>query len=83
MWRTQHQILKDATQRAEAGLRDVARSEHGDPAIEPGPRAPGSGPHFELARVASELEVRNREVERANRMKTEFLARMSPNCAPR
>jgi signal transduction histidine kinase/CHASE3 domain sensor protein len=31
----------------------------------------------ELARVASELEIRNREVERANRMKTEFLARMS------
>ncbi len=31
----------------------------------------------ELARVASELEIRNREVERANRMKTEFLARTS------
>jgi signal transduction histidine kinase/CHASE3 domain sensor protein len=31
----------------------------------------------ELAHVASELEIRNREVERANRMKTEFLARMS------
>ena len=31
----------------------------------------------ELASVVSELEIRNREVERANRMKTEFLARMS------
>jgi signal transduction histidine kinase len=31
----------------------------------------------ELVRVASELEVRNREVERATRMKSEFLRRMS------
>jgi signal transduction histidine kinase/CHASE3 domain sensor protein len=31
----------------------------------------------ELANVANQLEIRNREVERANRMKTEFLARMS------
>jgi signal transduction histidine kinase/CHASE3 domain sensor protein len=31
----------------------------------------------ELASVVSELEIRNREVERTNRMKTEFLARMS------
>jgi signal transduction histidine kinase/CHASE3 domain sensor protein len=31
----------------------------------------------QLERVASELEIRNQEVERANRMKTEFLARMS------
>jgi signal transduction histidine kinase/CHASE3 domain sensor protein len=31
----------------------------------------------EVARVARELEIRNREVERANRMKTEFLARTS------
>jgi signal transduction histidine kinase/CHASE3 domain sensor protein len=31
----------------------------------------------QLERVASELEIRNSEVERANRMKTEFLARMS------
>jgi signal transduction histidine kinase/CHASE3 domain sensor protein len=31
----------------------------------------------ELAAVVSELETRNREVERATRMKTEFLARMS------
>ena len=31
----------------------------------------------ELARVANQLEIRNREVERANRMKTEFLARTS------
>ncbi len=31
----------------------------------------------ELEQMASELETRNREVERANRMKTDFLARMS------
>ncbi|MBZ5582344.1 MAG: CHASE3 domain-containing protein [Acidobacteriia bacterium] len=31
----------------------------------------------ELARVAEELELRKQEAERANRMKTEFLARMS------
>ena len=31
----------------------------------------------EVARTATELEIRNREVERANRMKTEFLARTS------
>jgi PAS domain S-box-containing protein len=31
----------------------------------------------ELARVARELELRNQEVERANRLKSEFLARMS------
>jgi signal transduction histidine kinase len=31
----------------------------------------------DLARVANQLEIRNREVERANRMKTEFLARTS------
>ena len=31
----------------------------------------------ELGRVASELQIRNREVERVNRMKTEFLARTS------
>ncbi len=31
----------------------------------------------ELARVAAELEIRKQEAERANRMKTEFLARMS------
>jgi signal transduction histidine kinase/CHASE3 domain sensor protein len=31
----------------------------------------------ELERMTSELEIRNREVERANRMKTDFLARMS------
>jgi two-component system phosphate regulon sensor histidine kinase PhoR len=31
----------------------------------------------ELARLASELEVRNREAERANRMKSEFLRSMS------
>ena len=32
---------------------------------------------FELERTAAELEVRNREVERVSRMKTEFLARIS------
>ena len=31
----------------------------------------------EVARAAGELEIRNRQVERANRMKTEFLARTS------
>ena len=77
MWRTQHQILKDAAERAEAGLRDVARSELEVLQLNQHLERRVTDRTAELARVASELEVRNREVERANRMKTEFLARMS------
>ncbi len=76
-WRTQHQILKEATERAEAGLREVARSEQEILRLNQGLERRVADRTSELARVASELEVRNREVERANRMKTEFLARMS------
>ena len=76
-WRTQHQILNEATRRAEAGFREVARSEREILRLNQDLERRVADRTSELARVASELEVRNREVERANRMKTEFLARMS------
>jgi len=37
----------------------------------------------QLERTAAELEKRNREVERVNRMKTDFWGAAATNCGPR
>jgi len=67
--------LEDITGRQAGGA--------GSPAAEPGPGAPRGGTHAQLKRAAAELEKRNLEVERVNRMRPIFWGAAATNCVRR